>query len=559
MNKKKLILMYFTCVFNFLNAQVNYYNTTIDYNNSLNGFWSSNILNSDTLIIDGIQWDSFGIGKKTIQIVEIANGTLLDTYTIGKIGYNYGTGLSQNSVEINDTIYAIGGAMKADSIFAAFHKVSIDGDILIDTLYNLTNKYSRFDCILKNDDGNFLILGSKEVNLGDLDVWLLKMDPYGTIIWEQTFDSSAYDGGLSIVKSQNNFLVTAGKSDLVTGDIDLWLIMVDLNGNVIWEKTIGGPYYDGGNAKILLNGDILINGSREYASNFNESYVMRLDNNGQLIWEKSFLKSAYFNFPSSLGLSKEMQDGSIILAGTSTENNSVLDQPLGIIMKLSNSGDSLWSRFLKIRNNDNYLTDLKLLDNGDYLMSGYVFQDAPDNTEDGWIMRTNCLGYFEHPIDSLVFTNHGIQLEVKNLSSYFEYTIIDWGDGSEDTLYDGKLSSYTHNYLIPGNYTVTTTTVACNDTIQKTQNYIAPPSNLTEDFLSIFPNPTNGNFQVWLESEDLYKLSILDASGRLVFEESNILLNTGYKIDLTHLDSAIYFVNVQSEEGNYTERIVIKK
>src|SRR5574343_210109 len=529
MNKKFLILMYFTCVFNFLNAQVNYYNSTIDLNNSLNGFWSSNISNSDTLIIDGIQWDSFGIGKKTIQIVELTNGTLFDTYTIGKIGYNYGTGLSQNSIVINDTIYAIGGAMKADSIFAAFHKVTINGDILIDTLYNLTNNYSRFDCILPTDDDNFLLLGVKEANIGNLDVWLVKMDPYGTILWEHTYGGSEINGASIIEKiNDGNYIISSSKE--TTNGSDIYILKVDGNGAVIWEKIIDNtPLYESVNCQSLVNGDFILTGYQQFANNKYQAWISRID-----------------------------QDGNLIVIGQVSHVNDAFN-PKGTIYCFSTQGDSLWSRYLKIRNNDNYLTDLKLLDNGDYLMCGYVFQDAPDNTEDGWIMRTNCLGYFEHPIDSLVFTDNGTQLEVLNLSSYFEYTIIDWGDDSEDTLYDGNLTSYTHSYLIPGNYTVTTTTVACNDTIQNTQNYIAHPTNLTEQFLSIFPNPTNGNFQVWLQSEDLYKISVLDASGRLVFEQSNILLNTGYNIDLTHLDSAIYIVNVQSEEGNYTERILIKK
>lgn len=558
MNKKFLILTYITCVFNFLNAQVNYYNTTIDFNNFLNGSWSSNILNSDTLIIDGIQWDSSNIGKKTIQIVGLTDGNLLDTYTVGKVGYNYGAGLSQNSVVINDTIYAIGGAIKADSVFAAFHKISMNGDILLDTLYNITNNYSRFDCILPSDDNNFLLLGVKEVNIGNLDVWLVKMDPYGTVLWEHTYGGSEINGASIIEKiNDGNYIISSGK-ETINGS-DIYILKVDGNGAVIWEKIIDNtPLYESVNCQSLVNGDFILTGYQQFANNKYQAWISRIDQEGNLLWDNFFEKSTVPSGVNTFFKAIELNNGNLIVIGQVSHVNEAFN-PKGTIYCFSAQGDSLWSRYLKIRNNDNYLTDLKLLDNGDYLMCGYVFQDAPDNTEDGWIMRTNCLGYFEHPIDSLVFTNHGIQLEVKNLSSYFEYTIIDWGDGSEDTLFEGNQNSFIHNYLIPGNYTVTTTTVACNDTIQKTQNYIAPPSNLTEDFLSIFPNPTNGNFQVWLESEDLYKLSILDASGRLVFEESNILLNTGFKIDLTHLDSAIYFVNVQSEEGNYTERIVIKK
>lgn len=109
---------------------------------------------------------------------------------------------------------------------------------------------------------------------------------------------------------------------MVSGEVDNWYLCVDSDGNLIWEKSYGGPFYDGGNAISLNNGEIQISGSREYASHRYESLVMRLNNNGDFLWQKSYMKQSFYYHPSSLHLALELQDGSIILEGTTTDNNS---------------------------------------------------------------------------------------------------------------------------------------------------------------------------------------------------------------------------------------------
>lgn len=557
MKIKISIVLLFVCACYNIQAQTSLYNKTQDFYSNFDAYEDILTFGGDSILAEGFLVDISNHRFRNFSFLNSNTGDTLSSFTYARDSMDSYGGLGSNII-IKENIIYFCGALYDGQTYPNFLKLSIDGDLLLDTMYNPTIAYSRFDCILPTDDDNFLLLGVKEANIGNLDVWLVKMDPYGTILWEHTYGGSEINGASIIEKiNDGNYIISSSKE--TTNGSDIYILKVDGNGAVIWEKIIDNtPLYESVNCQSLVNGDFILTGYQQFANNKYQAWISRIDQDGNLLWDNFFEKSTVPSGVNAFFKALELNNGNLIVIGQVSHINEAFN-PKGTIYCFSAQGDSLWSRYLKIRNNDNYLTDLKLLDNGDYLMCGYVFQDAPDNTEDGWIMRTNCLGYFEHPIDSLVFTDNGTQLEVLNLSSYFEYTIIDWGDGSEDTLYDGNLTSNTHSYLIPGNYTVTTTTVACNDTIQNTQNYIAHPTNLTEQFLSIFPNPTNGNFQVWLQSENLYKLSVLDASGRLVFEQSNILLNTGYNIDLTHLDSAIYIVNVQSEEESYTERILIKK
>lgn len=550
----------FTCVCAFSQAQVNYYNRTNDIENSINANEDLLILNQDTSLLTGFLRDSTGKRFNVYTFIENLTGDTISSFRYGRDTIDIYGGNTNNIYVNNTEIYSCGVYYKSGKAYANFLKFTLSGTLILDSLYFDLSEWTQFDCLLPTNDGNFLIVGSKESIPGDLDGWLVKMDQNGNILWEKTFDYSTYDAAIKIAPHLNNFLISAGKTDLITNEIDFWLICVDLDGNIVWEKTFGGPYYDGGNAISLQNSQIHVSGSREYAQNKKESYVMRLNSTGELIWQKSLFIMGTAYAPSSLGINIELSDGSIMMGGTTYENDSPLDYPVARIFKMNQNGDSLWTRILKQRNNDNYLTDIKDLDNGDFLMVGYVFPDSPDNTEDGWIMRSNCLGYFEHPKDSIVFTGDGSNIHsLTNYSSFYEYTLIDWGDNSSNTLYESGNQNIVHEYSVPGNYIITSKIIACNDTIQKSYEYLVTPEQYGLSDLVIFPNPNQGEFEIWLNAPDAFNIDVFDINGRLIDTRKDILLNSGFALDLSVFESSVYFVRATSGDQFYQQRVVITK
>lgn len=556
-----LLIFLLFCACYKANSQVNYFNRVYDLNLNINAYQDLIIINPDSSIVFGFSRDLNHKRFITYAFIDNATGDTLYTFKHGRDTIDIYGGMNDYNCIINNVIYSCGGYYKNGNAYANFMKFSLDGDLILDSLYYIpiSTQYAwtQFNSMLPLNDGSFLLVGNKESSYGNLDAWLVKMDSNGNILWEKSFNSSWNDQAISIVPHQGNYLISGGK--IVSGKFDVWLICVDSDGILIWEKTYGGPFYDGGNAMSLNNGEIHLSGGREYAENYYESFVMRLNNNGDFLWQKSLFSMQTFNLQSSLGINMELSDGSILSVGGFYEYDSPMDSPVGIIYKMSQNGDSIWTRILKLRTNDHYTWDLEELDNGDFLMSGYVFPDSPNNTQDGWLMRTNCLGYFEHPKDSVVFSGDGGLLYAQNLSSYFEYTTIAWGDNEIDTLYEGNVQSINHTYSLPGNYIISTSTVACNDTIKKTIEYTANPPNLINQHVLVFPNPNDGNFQVWLNSEDLWQLEVFDASGRMVFGKSDVVLKTGFTLNLSACESAVYFVRVRSELATFMERVVVSK
>ncbi|MFW6232620.1 MAG: choice-of-anchor D domain-containing protein, partial [Bacteroidota bacterium] len=110
------------------------------------------------------------------------------------------------------------------------------------------------ECIKQTSDGGYVIGGWTRSNDYDVsnqkgvqDCWLIRIDNSGNIIWEKTYGGSSSDGIKSIDLLPNGGVLVAGGTKSNDGDIsnfkgvvDYWIFEVDNNGDLIWEKTLGG-------------------------------------------------------------------------------------------------------------------------------------------------------------------------------------------------------------------------------------------------------------------------------------------------------------------------------
>ena len=77
---------------------------------------------------------------------------------------------------------------------------------------------------------------------GEGDVWVLKLDSSGGISWQKTYGGIAHDGGYDIHQTADGGYAVAGitYSYGVGGDKDFWVIKLDPQGNIIWDNTYDG-------------------------------------------------------------------------------------------------------------------------------------------------------------------------------------------------------------------------------------------------------------------------------------------------------------------------------
>ena len=121
--------------------------------------------------------------------------------------------------------------------------------------------------ITNSNDGNYIIVGDTRSNdldvsenNGAADLWVIKISPSGNLIWEKTFGGNSFDVARSVSKTQDNGYLISGSSRSSDGDVsknngqnDAWVLKIDANASLEWQKTIGGTDIDFAFDAIELN------------------------------------------------------------------------------------------------------------------------------------------------------------------------------------------------------------------------------------------------------------------------------------------------------------------
>lgn len=106
------------------------------------------------------------------------------------------------------------------------------------------------------------------VSKGESDIWLVKIDDQGNLEWDASFGGSKFDAAQSITLSRDGGFIIAGNSKSIDQDLnanvgenDIWLLKTDANGKMVWQKTFGGQGLDYGfDALETADGSIVLVG-----------------------------------------------------------------------------------------------------------------------------------------------------------------------------------------------------------------------------------------------------------------------------------------------------------
>jgi hypothetical protein len=167
---------------------------------------------------------------------------------------------------------------------------------------------------------------------GSYDFWLVKVDDKGNMLWERSFGGSGIEIAYDIAKTDDNAYVVVGNTFSTDGDIsatkgesDIWLIKVDDAGRLIWEKSFGGSQFDAAQAVTpSKNGGFFVIGNSKSSdadttenAGENDIWIIKIDAEGNLVWQKSFGgDNIDFGFDIV-----ENSDGSVLLVGETSSTN----------------------------------------------------------------------------------------------------------------------------------------------------------------------------------------------------------------------------------------------
>ncbi|NOQ23306.1 MAG: T9SS type A sorting domain-containing protein [Candidatus Aegiribacteria sp.] len=153
---------------------------------------------------------------------------------------------------------------------------------------------SGWDCgnsVCLMEDGGFAVAGTTTSSgYGNRDMYLARLDSYGNTIWTRTYGGSGVDAGMSVCPDGTGGLAICGYTESSgSGENDVFILRIDSNGDVLWEKTFGGSGPETGNF-ILPDGSsgFVIAGSTGSYTDNRDAFLLRIDGNGELIWSNYY-------------------------------------------------------------------------------------------------------------------------------------------------------------------------------------------------------------------------------------------------------------------------------
>lgn len=169
-------------------------------------------------------------------------------------------------------------------------KLSKEGEVLWERTYGHKD-WESCHSILQSHDENFLITGyTSSKGEGLRDIWIFKIDTEGEMIWEKTFGGMNFDIAHSALQTtEGDYLIAGNTESFGKGGFDYWLIKTDHEGNKLWDKTFGGSKWD--LSSVLLRGHegyLLAGRTESKGKGDSDVWLLLLDEAGEIIWEHTY-------------------------------------------------------------------------------------------------------------------------------------------------------------------------------------------------------------------------------------------------------------------------------
>ncbi len=282
--------------------------------------------------------------------------------------------------------------------------------------------------VIQTSDGGYAVLGFSNSIDGDIvgkttnvnDYWLLKLNAEGDLLWNQTYGGSKDDRGQSVIQTSDGGYAIVGYAMSDDGDgsnnegfHDNWILRLDNNGNVLWEKSFGfsghdhsydvvqtddGGFFFSGFLDVTSSGGDGNNGKGNYLTRHGvgEFWGTKLDADGNLEWRRYFGGT---NNDRSYGV-LQADDGGFVMAGSSESDDFDITDSKGSydfwVVKVSSTGEMLWQKSFGGSGIDKAYSIAKTNDNS-YVIAGNTFSTDTDISKnngesDVWLIKIDDSG-----------------------------------------------------------------------------------------------------------------------------------------------------------------------
>jgi len=326
-----------------------------------------------------------GVDFKFIKVNAAGDQYLSKTY--GGTDNEYAMAVRQT----DDNGYIIAGY--SESNYGLVYKVDGVGNELWSRTLPSDQENRVYD-ILATSDGGYLLAGYRYAPAGEnytgQDFYLVKLDADGNIVWEKVYGDIYADIGYSVIEvSTGGYLITGtSEMDPGTSGLDVLLVRTDTDGNLLWQSYVGGSYDQYGyDVMEDAAGNFVVAGiTYDMTSSYGYSYALfKFDSSGLELWMTTFGTTSMYTTRTSVALAA---DGSYEFVGTANFDVDLFNfQPDSSNAKQVSYN---WSMYTTTCTG----TSIEPTWDGGYIIGGSAW---PGTGKDFYLIKTDAQGYVTAP------------------------------------------------------------------------------------------------------------------------------------------------------------------
>ncbi len=421
------------------------------------------------------------------------------------------------------------------------------------------NGADKASSVQQTSDGGYIIAGTSSSTTGDVtgnhggdDFWLAKTDNQGNLVWQKCLGGSGTDLAHSVQQTSDGGYIVAGSTSSNNGDVsgnhnptspDYWVVKLDGQGNITWQKCLGGSGFEyAREIQQTTDGGYIVAGGSSYSNNGDiteprggtDYWVVKLDGQGNITWQKCLGGTGY-QFAFAI---QQTSDGGYIVAGETTQIVADGDVSAGLgsgggdfwVVKIDGQGNVIWEKVIGGTGYER-AHGVKQTADGGYIVTGYSSSNDVDvsgnhgGQYDCWIVKLSSQGAIEG------------QVCIGGTAIDESYSICQATDGAyiiagRTNSSDGDIGGTNgdDDFLV---------TKVCINGCQST----AIKENIVDDSFMLFPNPIYDKVTISRsDSFDEVNIELLDITGRLIdtyvmYQGEHALI-----ISTEQLKSGVYFL-----------------
>ena len=465
-----------------------------------------------------------------------------------------------------------------------------------DTLWTKTFGGGRTEwgySVRQTTDGGFIVAGTTwSYGAGDCDIWLIKTDNQGNMLWNKTYGGPFLEMGHSVQQTFDGGYVIAGVTESFgSGDCDFYLVKTDSAGGMQWARTYGGTASDVAFSvcQTADNGYILTGYTDSYGAGREDIYLVKVDANGDTAWTKTYGYESFDNGNDVI----QTSDGGYVITGVIDSSIQGADIPL---IKTDATGQVIWARQYGGRYGD-VAYAVKQTRDGGFIVAGWT-DSYGAGKKDVFLIRTNSAGdtIFTRTFG---FTGHDEAFDIQQTDDdgFIAVGRTSWNvmdvyviktSGSGDSIWTKRIGgpqrddAFSVRQTTDGGYIITGLTesfgagyydvylirLAAESDIKEAANEAAS----RREFIEISPNPFRGRTDIRCTIHESRcvgqkaSLKICDATGQVVrsfdpsaslgARRSLLFIWDGCDDRGNQLPVGVYFVRLKTGTQTYLKKVV---